>query len=134
MGAIEIILLIINALAGGGLIYTIMFFGSKKRKENAEASHSEHTSEATAIQNVRDSAVEWREIADNREEELKRERAEREALNNKIERLYDLLRKEQIAHAKTASELSKALVKIEQLTTQKCIKRGCTDRTPPSDY
>ncbi len=52
----------------------------------------------------------------------------------KVDSLYTELRSEQTARQETIHTLHEAELKLTEAEIRKCIKRGCGDRIPPSDY
>lgn len=119
----------------GGIVSTILlpllgvflFYGQKKRKEEAEAKKAEATAKKSETDNITAYAAEWKK---NYEEE----KATVSRLNDKIDQLYvekeeDRTRIRELMEKNTRLELEKL-----KLEVTKCLKRGCKDREPPSDY
>ena len=112
----------------GGVVSTILlpllgvflFYGQKKRKEEAEAKKAE-------ADNITAYAAEWKKNYDE-------EKATVSRLNDKIDQLYvekenDRSRIRELMEKNTKLELDNL-----RLEVTKCLKRGCKDREPPSDY
>lgn len=119
----------------GGIVSTILlpllgvflFYGQKKRKEEAEAKKAEAVAKKSETDNITAYAAEWKK---NYEEE----KATVSRLNDKIDQLYvekenDRTRIRELMEKNTKLELEKL-----KLEVTKCLKRGCKDREPPSDY
>lgn len=119
----------------GGIVSTILlpllgvflFYGQKKRKEEAEAKKAEAAAKKSETDNITAYAAEWKK---NYEEE----KATVSRLNDKIDQLYvekenDRTRIRELMEKNTKLELEKL-----KLEVTKCLKRGCKDREPPSDY
>lgn len=112
----------------GGAVSTILlpllglflFYGQKKRKEEAGAKKAE-------ADNITTYAAEWKELYEKKEKKV-------QELDAKIDSLYvqindDRLRIRELMEKNTALEL-----KNQMLEVLKCKKRNCGDREPPSDY
>lgn len=120
---IEIISLILNAVLGSSFI---LFYTQEKRKRRAESLHAEQTAESVAVKNANESAVEWRVIAENREEKL----IKKDAV---IDRLYAEKEQERGVIHSMSREISGYQIEIANLTFKLCNKRGCADRNPPNE-
>lgn len=119
----------------GGIVSTVLlpllgvflFYGQKKRKEEAETKKAEAAAKKSETDNITAYAAEWKK---NYEEE----KATVSRLNDKIDQLYvekenDRTRIRELMEKNTKLELEKL-----KLEVTKCLKRGCKDREPPSDY
>ena len=113
MTTVELILSIITTLFGTGFLAQFLFYRVKKRKGNAEAEALEQTNEERKTTYL-EKRLDVRDM--------------------KIDELYRELRAEQKAHMKTTKESHDKDTVIAVLDVQKCTKRGCATRTPPSDY
>lgn len=114
---IEQVLMILGALGGFEAIKYLLNFcihrNTEKRKEKASAAGME--------------IANFHEVIENSEKRLR----ERDA---KVDAIYKEFRTSQERCLELMSELNKALIEVEVLKVQKCEKRGCPDRLPPSNY
>lgn len=122
----EIIITILNLLFTSGL-GAFLFYSSSKRKHAAEAGTAEQSTESVAIANMRESAVEWKEIAESREEKLNK----KDVL---IDKLYAEKSEDRNVVHRLTSEVNKLMLENQSLTFRLCNKRRCTEREPKSEY
>lgn len=111
------IITIIGSIGGiQGFIELVKWWRGRKLQERQE----EADVEATENENDR-RQVDW----------LEKRLAERDA---KIDRIYEELRTEQNARLEEIHLRHGVELKLAEAEAKKCIKRGCGDRIPPSDY
>ncbi|MFI3315756.1 MAG: hypothetical protein R3Y04_08880 [Rikenellaceae bacterium] len=115
---------------GGG----ILFYRSRNRKERAEAMTTEHSAESVAIANMRESAVEWKMIAEKREAKINKKDKQIAEKDSKIDALY-------IAKNQDRDEINSLYQKLNNLELEKqslqfksCNIRGCDKREPQTGF
>ncbi len=110
-----------------GLGSGVLFYRSRSRKESAEATTSEHSAESVAIENMRESAVEWRDIAESREKKI-----------NEKEKKIDALYREKRGYRDEIYSLQQKVNNLElekqALQFRSCSIRGCATRKPQTGY
>ncbi|MEG2099824.1 MAG: hypothetical protein RRY42_07955 [Mucinivorans sp.] len=116
----EIIQIIINALLGGGLLATLIFYRSKRRTAAAQAT----TAEVEAIKGF---ATEWKEIADARDVSI----AEN---NKKIDALYVSIGEWRDKFNAKSDECQTIKLDNQSLKFRLCNKRGCEGREPQTGF
>ncbi len=116
----EYLNLIFNFLLGGGVVSMLIFYRSKKRKENAQASLAE--SEV-----IRSFAQEWREIAESRERKIIDKDAKIDALYATITEWRD--------RYNALNEMYNIMTLAKQSADYRvCNKRGCGEREPQTGF
>lgn len=123
----EILSIILNFLLASGLVTTFVFYRTKQRQANAEADNSEADVESKSIQNAQQSAVEWKEIAEDYKEDKK-------AQSELIDRLYAEKGEDRKEMHRLVSEGHKKDILIMELTYKSCNKRKCEGREPQTGY
>lgn len=123
----EIISLVINFVLGSGLVGVLIFYRSKKRTANAEATSSEYTAEGAALRNMHESLVEWKTIAETREEE-------KVGLNNLVNRLWAEKNEDRKENHRLTAENAKLKLDLQAAEFKMCGRRGCADREPQTGY
>lgn len=108
---------------GGGII----FYRSRRRKESAEATSSEYNAESVAIANMRDSAAEWKQIAEHREKKI-------DLRDKKIDTLYADKNKDRDKINTLLLENNSLKLERQSLEFRLCNVRGCLKREPQSNY
>ena len=111
----------IMAIIGGiggiqGFIELVKWWRGRKVQDR----HDIADVEATENENRR-RQVDW----------LEKRLAERDA---KIDHIYEELRTEQNARLEEIHSRHETELKLAEAEAKKCLKRGCGDRIPPSDY
>ena len=102
------------------LLSLFMFYGSKRRAENAKASREE-------ILNDEKVADQWQELCSKYEEEIK-------AKDAKIDQLYAEKSQDRQRILDLMQERSKLELDYQAADFRRCNVRGCNLRQPPSDY
>lgn len=113
MNAVELILSIITAVLGSGLVATVVFYRPKRRKADAEAESVEITNEQTEV--------------DRLEARLK-------TRDDKIDIMYVDYRKLQLDYIDLLKKHNAIELSYREAELKRCDVRGCTHRIPPSDY
>ncbi len=114
---IEQILTIIGTIGGvEGIVHFSKWWLSRKATARQDAA----TAEAAENENYR-RQIEWYE----------KRLAERDA---KIDKIYIELREEQAARLDELRARHEVELKLAEAEAKKCLKRGCGDRVPPSEY
>ncbi|MFI3323033.1 MAG: hypothetical protein R3Y50_11020 [Rikenellaceae bacterium] len=108
---------------GGGLI----FYRSRNRKESAQATESEYTAESVAIANMRESAVEWKQIAENRERKI-------EMRDKKIDQLYMEKSGDRDAINNLQLQITSLKLENQELAFKNCNVKKCALREPQTGY
>lgn len=109
----DYITLIINLVLSSGLVSLLLFYNSKKRKSAAEALGAELSNELTEVDRL---------------EARLRQR------DDKVDALYQELRKEQAEKQAIIIASNKTTIELEVLKVKRCDTRGCLQRHPPSEY
>lgn len=111
------LLTIVGAIGGieGVIQFSKWWFSRKATKRQDEA-----TATAAEDQNSRNQ-VDW----------LEKRLMERDA---KIDSIYGELRATQSAHMNEVHKHHETQLKLNEAECKKCLKRGCQDRVPPSEY
>ena len=97
-----------------------LFYRAKQREANAKALKFE-------TDNISSFADEWRELFIEQKEENK-------IKDNKIDELRKVIETDRRLILKITKESMDKDTIIAILTAQKCTKRGCSERVPPSEY
>lgn len=105
----------------------LLFYSSKKRKENAEAKIKELEAETDKLEVVSAYANEWKELYEESEKVI-------ELKDAKIDSLYELLERMRQEQWKTTQENGTLKLQLQAAEFRKCDRRGCKERQPPSDY
>lgn len=116
----EQILTLINLLLGGSMVTTLLFYRSKKKKANAEASKVE-------VSVLKDFADEWRTIAEKREVQLN-------TSSQKIDSLYSDISDWRDKHNSAKEEVLTVKLENQQLKFKMCNKKGCSERQPQTGF
>lgn len=119
----------------GGIVSTILlpllgvflFYGQKKRKEEAEAKKAEAAAKKSETDNITAYAAEWKELYEKKEKKV-------QELDAKIDSLYVQINEDRQRIRVLMEKNTELELKNQMLEVMKCKKRGCKDREPPSDY
>ena len=111
---------LISVVLGSGVISIFIFYNSKKRKANAEAS----TAEAKALKGFAD---EWRTIAENRETQLC-------TSSQKIDSLYADISAWRDKDNANREEVTQLKLDIQQLKHTHCSIKDCKERKPQTGF
>ena len=109
------------------ILTLLLFYSSKKRKENAGAKIKEMEAETKKMEIVSAYAGEWKELYEESENVI----AQKDA---KIDSMYELLEKMRQEQRKTIEEDGTLKLHLQAAEFRKCDRQGCKDRQPPSDY
>ena len=115
----------------GGIVSTVLlpllgvflFYGQKKRKEEAE----EASAKKSETDNITAYAAEWKELYEKKEKKV-------QDLDAKIDSLYVQINDDRQRIRELMEKNTELELKNQMLEVMKCKKRGCKDREPPSDY
>ena len=119
----------------GGIVSTVLlpllgvflFYGQKKRKEEAEAKSAEASAKKSETDNITAYAAEWKELYEKKEKKV-------QDLDAKIDSLYVQINEDRQRIRELMEKNTELELKNQMLEVMKCKKRGCKDREPPSDY
>lgn len=109
------------------ILTLLMFYSSKKRKENAEAKMKELEVETKKMEIVSAYANEWKELYEESEKKVEQKDA-------KIDQLYAQIERMRQEQRNTTEENGTLKLQLQAAEFRKCDRQGCKDRLPPSDY
>ena len=119
----------------GGIVSTVLlplvgvflFYGQKKRKEEAEAKSAEASAKKSETDNITAYAAEWKELYEKKEKKV-------QDLDAKIDSLYVQINDDRQRIRELMEKNTELELKYQMLEVMKCKKRGCKDRESSSDY
>lgn len=114
---IQIIQTGVNLLCASGVISTLLYYNSRKRKEAALASQEENK----AISSYAD---EWKELYERSNKMV-------DSLNEKVDGLYSEINNYRITIRKLRDEKNNLFIALHEAKWNRCILDGCPNRTPP---
>lgn len=83
----QIVSIALNLVFGGGFIFSLITIRAQRKKANAEAAGAIASAESTELENVEKAIRIWREMAEQLQEELKKQRAEYVIVTTHIDQL-----------------------------------------------
>ena len=107
----------INLLCASGVISTLLYYNSRKRKEAALASQEENKT-------ISSYADEWKEL-------YERSNGIVVNLNGKVDSLYEEINGYRSQIRKLKDEKNNLTLLVHELKWNRCIVDGCKNRTPP---
>ena len=107
----------INLLCASGVISTLLYYNSRKRKEAALASQEENKT-------ISSYADEWKALYERSNESVVN-------LNSKIDELYEEINQYRITIRNLRDEKNDLKLALHEAQWNRCIKDGCQLRTPP---
>ena len=126
MNNIEVLNIIIGFLTGGGIV-TVITLPAVIKKARAEA-------RAAEIDNVKQAIETWKEIANERQEEINEIKKEVEDKNAKINSLYIINSEWRDKYNDKCELITTLKVKMASNEVKLCQRRGCQDREPQTGY
>ena len=109
------------------VLLPVLLVRSKHRASVAEADKSEAEADSAEADNITSYAVEWKRLYE--------QKAEKETeLNTKIDALYTEITSLRDRLRDANEQISKLTIDNQSLQFRKCNKRGCPERTPPSEF
>lgn len=109
------------------LLGALQFYDSKRRKAESEAKKAEEDAKRLEAENISSYAAEWKELYEKKEKKSQEQDAKIDSLYEQINE--DRQRIRELMEKNTKIELDKM-----KLEVTKCVRRGCKDREPQSDY
>lgn len=122
----ETIQIIISVLSGGALT-ALITIPSAIKKARAEARSAD-------LDNLQKAVDGWHSIADERQEECQQQRAQIEALNGKIDELYNQIADQRDKYSAELIINNQLRIEAAKNEIKLCQRRNCEDRTPPTGY
>lgn len=117
---------IVGFVVGGGLL-SLLTIPQIIKKAKAEA-------RAAEIDNVQAAVESWKEIANERQEEIAELKQQSDTLNGKIDNLYVEISSWRDKYNGKCEEITALQVYKATNEVKLCMKRGCPDREPHSGY
>lgn len=108
---------IVNIACTSGFVTTLLYYSSRKRKENAIASQEENKT-------ISSYADEWKGL-------YERSNSLVDRLNSKIDSLYEEISEHRNQIRKLKDEKNYLTLLVHELKWNRCIMDGCANRTPP---
>lgn len=131
---LENVATICGLIGGGGGLVAILSIPTILRKAKAEAKKAEGEAKATDMDNMQKAIDQWKEIANERQEE-NQQHIQREAeMNAKIDSLYEIISTWRDKYNAKSDEVSKLEVYKATNEVKLCMVRGCNTREPQSGY
>lgn len=107
----------INILCASGVISTLLYYNSRKRKEAAIASQEENKT-------ISSYADEWKALYERSNDSVVN-------LNSKVDELYEEINQYRITIRNLRDEKNDLKLALHEAQWNRCIKDGCQLRTPP---
>ena len=126
MSNIEILNIVIGLLTGGGLV-SVFTIPALIKKAKAEA-------RAAEIENVKQAVETWKEISNERQEEIGELKKELEEKDSKIDSLYLVNSEWRDKYNEKCAVITDLKVKMATNEVKLCKRRGCAQREPQSGY
>lgn len=117
---------IIIGFLGGGLV-SVLTIPSVLKKSRAEA-------RAVELDNLQKSVEGWKALADERQEENREKNEHINALNLKIDSMYEDIARRRTENTDLLKENTRLQVRIATDEVRMCMVRGCDRREPQSGY
>lgn len=114
---IDTIQFIVNSVLSTGIMGTFLFYGSRRRKENALARQEE----SKAISSYAD---EWKELYERSNKSV-------DLLNEKVDSLYEEINGYRVTIRQLRDEKNNLLLALHEAQFNRCVRDGCQRRTPP---
>ena len=131
------IALVIGLAGGGSIVGLVVGFATipqAVKKASAEARKEEAEAKAAELNNMKAVADGWKELSEERQEANKEKDLRIAELTGAVDARYIEIGEWRDKYNHSQEENAKLRVENTKLMMTKCIKPGCLDREPPTDY